>query len=467
MGSLSCLTPEEDDFSMRSSSEKKRLYHFTPSQVVAVGFLAIILLGAFLLMLPCASTTGQVTPFLDALLTATSATCVTGLIVRDTGTYWSAFGQLILLLLIQVGGMGFISIALLINMLRGTKIGLRQRFIMQESAGLPQMAGILRTTGLIFRCMLLFEGGGALLLATQFIPRFGFFRGLWYAVFHSISAFCNAGFDLMGSVTPYSSMTGWVTNPIVNLVLMALIIVGGLGFAAWADVHEQRHHLHRYRLQTKLVLTTTVVLLVFPFVFFLLYEMRQPQWQGLSVGQKVWGALFQAVTPRTAGFNTLDYSAFSAPSLLLTIVLMLIGGSPGSTAGGIKTTTVAAIFLSVRATLLHKGSVGAYGRRLEEPTISRAAVLVFLYLSLFLVGGSAICILDGVSLSSALFESASAVGTVGLSLGLTPTLSAPSHLILIFLMYFGRIGGLTMIYALANPSRQSPAKMPQERVTIG
>lgn len=452
---------------MQSSSPIKPKRRFTPAQIIALGFLAIIFLGTLLLMLPISSRTGQVTPFLDALFTATSATCVTGLVVYDTYSHWSLFGQFVLLVLIQVGGMGFVTIALIINMLRGSKIGLGQRYLMQESVGLPQMGGILRATHWIVRCILLFEGIGALLLATQFIPALGFWRGVWYSVFHSVSAFCNAGFDLMGCDTPFSSMTAWMGNPVINLTLCALIVIGGLGFAVWSDVFRQRTLVRRYRLQTKIVLATSAALLILPFLFFFLYEFRTPQWADLTQGEKFWASLFQAVTPRTAGFNTVDYAKFSGPSLVLTMALMLVGGSPGSTAGGIKTTTIAAVYLSVRSALRRKQDVEAFGRRLEESALAQAMVLITIYVLLFLAGACSISMLDGVPMVAAMFESASAVGTVGLSMGLTPTLSAPSHLILIFMMYLGRVGGLTLLYALADPKKKAPARMPVERISIG
>lgn len=439
----------------------------TPPQVIALGFLCIILLGAVLLTLPAASRDGTATPFLDALFTATSATCVTGLIVYDTYTHWSLFGQAVILLLIQVGGMGFITIALVFNMLRGKKIGLRQRFIMQESIGLPHMAGVLRTTGFIFRCVLLFEGAGAVLLASRFIPKYGFLQGLWYGVFHSISAFCNAGLDLMGQTEAFSSMTAWTDDPVVNLTLMALILLGGIGFVTWLDVYERRRDLRRYRLQTKIVLASTAVLLVLPFLYFFFGELGRPQWQSLSPAERFWGAAFHTVTPRTAGFNTLDYGNFSEVGILVTILLMLTGGAPSSTAGGLKLTTVAAVFLSVRSVLCRKSDVEVFGRRLEDGILSRAMVLITVYGFLFLGGGAVISALDGVPLLYALFESGSAVATVGLSVGLTPGLSAPSHLILIFLMYLGRVGGLTLLYALADPNEAQPARRPQERITIG
>lgn len=439
----------------------------TASQVIALGFMIIILLGAGLLCLPAAARDGTPTPFLDALFTATSATCVTGLVVYDTYSHWSAFGQAVILTLIQMGGLGFVTIGLLVNILRGKKIGLRQRFLMRESLGLPQRDGILRATGFIFRWTATFELAGAVLLATQFIPRFGFWRGLWYGVFHSVSAFCNAGFDLMGIEEPYSSMTGWAANPVVNLTLMALILVGGLGFVVWLDLYQRGLHWRRYRLQTKLVLSATVVLLVFPFLFFLLVELRRPVWSGLSLWDKLWGAAFHTVTPRTAGFNTLDYGAFSETGLLVTILLMLVGGAPGSTAGGLKMTTAAAVFLSVWSVLRKKRDVVAFGRRLEDDVLRRVSVLVTVYMTLFLGGGAVISLLDEVPLLAALFESSSAVATVGLSLGLTPALSAPSHLILIFLMYLGRVGGLTLLYALADPNEAAPGRYPQESIIIG
>ncbi len=446
----------------------QRLRHITPSQVILLGFMGQILFGSLLLMLPVSSRDRVVTPFVDALFTATSATCVTGLVVRDTSSYWSPFGQFVILGLIQVGGMGVVTVALLINILRGQKIGLRQRFIMQESIGAPQMAGILRMTNLILKFTLLFEGIGAVALATQFCPQFGLVKGLWYAVFHSISAFCNAGFDLMGRPGAlYPSIVSYVGNPVVNLTIGGLIVAGGIGFATWSDFREHGLQFHAFRLQSKIILSTTAFLLVVPFLFFLFYEMNLPQWSGLTEWQKFWAAFFQSITPRTAGFNTIDLTMISEPSLMVMIALMLIGGSPGSTAGGFKTTSLAALFLSVRSTLRRRTGVQAFGRRLEDSALSQATVLIFAYVVAFLLGGLAISILDGVPMMSALFETASAVGTVGLSLSLTPTLSLPSHLILIFLMYFGRVGGLTMIYAVANTSRSSPARMPQERMTIG
>lgn len=449
-------------------NEKKRsLRHISPAQFIALGFLLIILAGTFLLQLPAASRDGQPVPFLNALFTATSATCVTGLVTYDTWSHWTLFGQFIILALIQVGGLGFVTIGILFSRLRGKKIGLRQRFLMRESIGLPQMGGVLRATGFLLRWTFTFEAAGAVLLSLRFIPRFGLWRGLWYGVFHSISAFCNAGFDLMGEETPFSSMTGWAGDPVVSLTLVLLILMGGLGFVVWLDLYRNGRRWHRYRLQTKLVLTTTAVLLVIP--FFLLYfcELSRDVWAGLTPGERFLGALFHTVTPRTAGFNTLDYGLFSEPALLLTIVLMLIGGAPGSTAGGMKMTTISAVFLSMRSVLRRRDDVEVYGRRLEPAALGQATVLITLYLALSLCGGAAISALEKVPLMAALFESSSAVATVGLSLGLTPQLGAVSKSILIFLMYLGRIGGLTLLYALADSTRTSPGRLPQEQIAIG
>lgn len=442
------------------------LDRITPARVIILGFLLLILAGAFLLTLPCSSRCGEWTSFLDALFTATSATCVTGLIVYDTVQYWSTFGQLILLILIQIGGMGVVTVAIAISMLSGRKIGLKQRWIMQESISAPQVGGILRMTNRILRGMLCIEGIGTVLLAIRFIPQFGIARGLWYSLFHSISAFCNAGFDLQGNAGAFSSLTHFAADPLVNLVIIALILLGGIGFLTWDDLVRYKWHVRSYHLQTKLVLAATFLLLVLPTLFFFFYEFSRPIWSGIPLGERLLVSLFQAVTPRTAGFNTVDLTQLSESSLLIMILLMLAGGSSGSTAGGIKITTLAVLVLTARSVFLQKDSTQAFGRRLPPDVLRNAVTIFVLYLLLFLSGGIAISCLDGVPLLCALFESASAIATVGLSLGLTPELSTASHLILIFLMYCGRVGGLTLIFAVIH-SERVPAQMPQERITVG
>ena len=440
----------------------------TPARIILIGFALLILAGAVLLTLPIATRDGQGAPFLDALFTATSATCVTGLVVQDTSLYWTVFGQAVIILLIQIGGMGVVTAAVTLSMLAGRKIGLKERWVMQESISAPQVGGIVRRTRFILAATFLMEGIGALLLAVRFVPEMGL-RGIWYAVFHSISSFCNAGFDLMGveAGAPFVSLTGYAGDPLVTLTVAGLIALGGIGFLTWGDVREHKRHLSAYCLQTKLVLTVTALLILLPTLFFLFYEFRLPQWDSLTTGEKVLGAVFQSVTPRTAGYNTVDLTLLSGPSQMIIMLLMLIGASPGSTAGGFKVTTLAVFFLAAKAVFRRKESLQSFGRRLPMETLRSAAAILLMYVGLFLVGGTAICCMEGVPLSAALFETASAIGTVGLTLGITPDLGTASHLILIFLMYFGRVGGLTLIYAVLPDSGAVPSQLPQERITVG
>ena len=439
----------------------------SPARVIIFGFLALILLGTALLMLPVSTRERVGASFFDALFTATSATCVTGLVVHDTATYWSGFGQAVILFLIQVGGMGVVTMAVAIFIFSGKRIGLKQRWVMQESISAPQVGGIVRQTRVILKTAFAIEGVGALILAVHFCPEFGPGRGLWYAVFHSISAFCNAGFDLMGTQAPFSSLTGYTGDVAVNATVMLLIVVGGLGFLTWQDVSAHRFRFKEYRLQSKLILVTTAGLLLFGFLFFLLYEFRLPQWDSLPPSEKFLAAMFQSVTPRTAGFNTVDLARMSEPSKLLTILLMLTGGSPGSTAGGFKTTTFAVLMLSAIAVFRKRPSAQCFGRRVQDGVLQSACAIFLLYLLLFLAGGIVICCIDQVPLMDALFEAASAIGTVGLSLGSTARFSLPCRMILVFLMYFGRVGGLTMIYAFTAGSRAISSQFPQEQVTVG
>ena len=437
----------------------------SPARIIIFGFLLFILAGTVLLMLPFSTREWGGASFFDALFTATSATCVTGLVVHDTATYWSGFGQLVILLLIQVGGMGVVTMAVAISIFSGKRIGLKQRWVMQESISAPQVGGIVRQTRFIVKTAFLIEGLGAVLLAIRFCPQMGP-KGIWYAVFHAISAFCNAGFDLMGREAPYSSLTGYVGDPVVNVTVMLLIVVGGIGFLTWQDISTHRLHFREYRLQSKLILVTTTALLLSGFGFFLLYEFRLPQWAGMTLGERVLASLFQSVTPRTAGFNTVDLAQMSEPGKLLTILLMLTGGSPGSTAGGFKTTTFAVLALSAIAVFRRRHSAQCFGRRVQEGVLQSACAIFWLYMLLFLTGGILICCIDQVPVMETLFEAASAIGTVGLSLGGTARFSAASRMILMFLMYFGRVGGLTMIYAF-TAGRASASQFPQEPVTVG
>ena len=439
----------------------------TPAQIIILGFLLLIAVGTALLMLPVSTNGSGGATFLDALFTATSATCVTGLVVQDTALYWSWFGQAVILILIQIGGMGVVTMAVAIFIFAGKRISLKQRWVMQESISAPQVGGIVRQTRFILKTALAMETAGAVLLALRFCPGMGA-KGLWYAVFHSISAFCNAGFDLMGAYSgPCTSLTGWTADWLVNLAIILMIVLGGIGFMSWQDFREHKWRLRAMRMQTKVILSTTGILLVGGFLYFYFYEFHQPQWRELGAGERFWAALFQTVTPRTAGFNTVDLGEMTPTSQLMTMFLMLVGGSPGSTAGGFKTTTLAVLLLTTAAVFRRRDTAHCFGRRIQDEAVHSATALLVIYLMLALVGGSLICCIDGIPLMGALFESSSAVATVGLSLGYTGGLSTVSRLILILLMYFGRVGGLTVIYAVTVRGTGKIAQFPQERITVG
>ncbi|MCD7866702.1 MAG: Trk family potassium uptake protein [Clostridiales bacterium] len=438
---------------------KKKL---SSARIIILGFAAAILAGSLLLMLPVSSREAGGTGFMDALFTAASAVCVTGLVVRNTATYWSVFGQAVILALIQVGGMGVVTMAVTVYMVSGKQITLKQRTTLQESISAPGVGGIVKLTGFILRVTLCAEFLGAVLLAPFFCGKFGVPLGLWYALFHAVSAFCNAGFDLMGIQGEFSSLTGFAGNPAVNLVIMALIIMGGIGFLTWQDIRKNHLHFRRYRMQSKVVLVTSAVLIVLPALYFFFFEFGD-----LSPGNRVLGSLFQSVTLRTAGFNTLDLTKVSEGGLMIMIILMLVGGSPGSTAGGMKTTTFAVMFSTAISVFSRREHTNFFGRRVEESVIRNAATIVTLYTTLFLTGGILISRLEGLPLMTCLFETASAVGTVGLTLGITPQLGMISRGILIFLMYTGRVGGLTLIFSALSGRRGDTARLPQERLTVG
>ena len=438
---------------------KRRLSSF---QIIILGFAGVILLGTLLLMLPISTVDRCATPFHEALFTATSAVCVTGLVVQDTGSYWSAFGQSVILTLIQIGGLGVVTVAASFALLSGRKISLMQRSTMQDAISAPKVGGIVRLTQFILRGTFLIELVGVLAMLPAFCRDYGWY-GIWMAVFHSISAFCNAGFDILGTNNNlYPSLTDYVRNPVVNITIILLIITGGIGFLTWDDACENKLHFHRYRMQSKVILITTFTLIVFPALFFFFVD-----FESLPLGERIQAALFQSVTPRTAGFNTVNLSAMSGASLGVMIFLMLIGGSPGSTAGGMKTTTLAVLLANATATFRQRDSAQFFGRRVDCGAIKTAATILTLYLVLFFGGAVFISVYENLPLSSCLYETASAVGTVGLTLGITPQLRIPSQAVLIVLMYLGRVGGLTLIYAAVPSKKIGNAKLPQERITIG
>lgn len=438
---------------------KKRL---SSSQIIILGFAGVILFGSILLTLPFSTRDGHGALFSDALFTATSAVCVTGLVVQDTATYWSTFGQAVIIALIQIGGMGVVTVAIAISSFSGKQISLKQRSTMQEAISAHKVGGIVRLTGFIIKMTIIFELLGAVIMAPTFCKEFGVLKGIWYAVFHSISAFCNAGFDLMGAKTPYSSLTYFVDNPVINFVIMSLIIIGGIGFMTWDDIKVNKYHVRKYRMQSKVILITTVLLISLPALYFFLFEFGDK-----PMGERIWSSLFQSVTPRTAGFNTADLTLISETGTAITIMLMLIGGSPGSTAGGMKTTTLAVLFSTAISVFRRREHTHFFGRRVNDDTIRNAATILMMYVILFLTGGFLISRIESLPLLTCLYETASAIGTVGLTLGITPNLGIASQIILIVLMYIGRVGGLTLIFSALSGNQGNTARLPQEKITVG
>ena len=436
--------------------------HITSFQIIILGFLSVIILGSILLMLPIATRDGKGAVFSDALLTATSTVCVTGLVIHDTATYWSIFGQCVILILIQIGGMGIVTVAVSVAMFSGRKIGLMQRSTMQEAVSAHHLGGIVRLTKFILKTTVCIELIGAALLLPTFIRDFGMMRGIWYALFHSVSAFCNAGFDLIGVKEPFSSLTSYSSQPFFNFTVMALIMIGGIGFLTWEDIKNNKFHFRKYRMQSKVILTVTGILIILPALYFFFFE-----YQSLPLGERILVSLFQSVTTRTAGFNTTDLTSFSETGQMLMILLMLIGGSPGSTAGGIKTTTIAVLVSSALSVFRKEEDTLLFKRSISEDTVKSAATILLLYIGLFIGGGMIISRLENIPLLPALFETASAIGTVGLSLGITSQLGIVSQFILIVLMFFGRVGGLTLIFATMTKTAANAAKYPQEKMTVG
>ena len=434
----------------------------TPFQVITFSFFFVILLGSILLYLPVSRADTGPGSFLDALFTSGSAVCVTGLAVQNTGTYWSAFGKTVILVLIQIGGLGVITVVITASLFSGRRIGLRQRDLMQNAINAPHLGGIIRFTRFLLVFTVVTECVGALCLAPVFIPRYGLADGMAKSLFHSISAFCNAGFDTLDNRGTFASLTLYRTSIPVNVVIMLLIIIGGLGFFTWEDLLKNRFRLKKLQMQTKLIISTTVMLIFVPAILFFFLEFTKG---GLK--ERFLLSLFQSVTTRTAGFNTADIGSLHEGSRLIMILLMLIGGSPGSTAGGIKTTTGAVLLFALIRNIKGNKNIRVFGRAVTDGTVSEAYTLFFLYLFLFLTGSLTISTLEGFPIIDCMFECASALGTVGLTTGITPSLGAASRLILIFFMYFGRVGGLTLAYAAMQASKPEPGKLPDAHVMIG
>lgn len=443
----------------KKSNIKKRLSSF---QVILLGFAGVILLGALLLMLPISSAERVITPFNEALFTSTSAVCVTGLVVKDTGSYWSAFGQAVIITLIQIGGLGVVTIAASFSMLAGRRISLMQRSTMQDAISAPKVGGIVKLTKFIITGTFIIEAVGAVSMMPVFCKNFGA-KGIWMSVFHSVSAFCNAGFDILGTEgNQFCSLTPYTSNPVINITVMLLIVIGGIGFLTWDDICNNKFKIKKYSMQSKIILLTSLILILLPAIYFFIFD-----YSDYSIGNRLLASLFQSITTRTAGFNTTDLTKLTRPSQAIMIFLMLVGGSPGSTAGGLKTTTMAVLILNAFACFKRKENVCAFGRRIDDSVIKNAATIVMMYITLFFIGGVSICTIEKLPLVASLFETASAIGTVGLTLGITPKLSLASQLILIVLMYLGRVGSLTLIYATLSGKKQINAKLPLDKITVG
>ena len=438
---------------------KKRLSSF---KLIVLGFAAVIFVGALLLMLPVSSVSGTQTPFHEALFTSVSAVCVTGLVVQDTGSYWSSFGQAVILLLIQTGGLGVITVAVSFAILSGRKISLMQRSTMQDAISAPKIGGIVRLTKFSVQGTLFIELLGMTAMLPVFFRDYGI-KGIWMAAFHSVSAFCNAGFDLLGtSSQPFVSLSRYIANPLINLVIMLLIIIGGIGFLTWDDICTHKWHIRRYRVQSKVILWTSALLIIIPAVFFFVVDFT-----GSSTGTRLLASTFQSVTTRTAGFNTLDIGSLTEGGKLLTIILMFIGGGSGSTAGGVKMATIFVLLLHLRSTLLRTTGTNIFGRRIEDDTITKATALLCTYLFAGLAATLAICGMQGFPLGDTLFEVISAICTAGMTTGLTGQLNFISRLIIIFLMYIGRLGSLSFALSFTDHKKLTHIMQPVERINIG
>ena len=436
-----------------------------PVQTLALGFAFIILIGAVLLMLPI-SNNNEPLSFLNSLFTAASATCVTGLAVADTYTQFSLFGQIVILALIQIGGLGFMAVAIAISLAAHKKIGLKQRGLLMEAMNSPELGGVVRIMVRSLKYTFIFELAGAVLLSIRFIPMFGFWQGAWFGIFHSVSAFCNAGFDLMGIITPSASLTIFADDPLVLITIMCLITIGGIGFLVWNDIAEHKLKISRYRLHAKIALSVSLVLIIAGAAFYLVFE-NNGAFSGMTAGEKILLAFFCSVTSRTAGFATLDYSSMTQNGTLLTSLLMFIGASPGSTGGGIKSTTFLVIILTLISYIRGREDLNIFDRRLEHSVLQKTFSTVTLYLTCTIVAMFIIMAAQNLSFVDTAFESISAMSTVGLSRGVTSQLVPVSRIVDILLMYIGRVGSLSVALALSGHSRTAPVKKPEEKISIG
>jgi len=449
---------------------KTKLIHFSPLQAIAIGFATLIILGAIILSLPISTNIGQSVRFIDALFTAASAVCVTGLVVFDTNVTWSAFGQIVIIILIQVGGLGIMSAATLFSLFLGRRIGLKERLAIQESLNEFTLTGIVRIFKKILLGAFVVEIAGALILSTKLIPLYGFGKGVGKSMFHSISAFCNAGFDIFGrSGNEFVSLTSFNRDPVILFTISFLIIIGGLGFIVWKDIIANKR-FSNFMLHTKVVLLTTLILIVTGTILLYVFEHNNPQTlKELSVWSKIINAFFHSVTPRTAGYNSIPVDGLTEPSKLLTILLMFIGGASGSTAGGIKVTTFSIITFATLSYIKGNNDVNLFGRKVPETIIKKSIPIITLSIVLVFITTMILLVNDEGSFMQVLFESVSAFGTVGLSTGITPGLNIISKLQIIITMFFGRIGPLSavIIISASQGHKNPPYKFPEGKIGVG
>ncbi|HBK03553.1 MAG TPA: potassium uptake protein, TrkH family [Clostridiales bacterium] len=447
---------------------EKRPKNLSTTKIIALAFGLIILAGALLLNLPAASRNGVSAGFLPALFTATSATCVTGLSLFDTWSQWSGFGQIVLLCLIQIGGLGFMSAATLVGFLLRRKIGLKQRLVMAQALSVGDINGIVRLQRMVLFGSFSVEGIGALILLFRFWPEYGFVRALKWGVFHAVSAFCNAGFDIFGCLNPGASVMEFQSDPVVLLTLSALIIIGGLGFLVWEEILKKKH-FRRFTVYTKLVLATTLCLILAAWGLTCLIEWNNPgTLGGMALGDKLLNGFFQAVTLRTAGFASFDQARLTEGGKAIAMFFMLIGGSSGSTAGGLKTVTFVVLVLFLAARVRGNNRVCVFHRSIPQGQVLDAMTLGFLMISLMLLGGVFLSVTSPVSFTDALYETASALGTVGLTAGATGRLSQASQILIIVFMYFGRVGLLTISMGfLARDKAEERFRYAETNLLIG
>lgn len=457
--------------SLESDKNTSKTKKISPTQMMVLGFASIICMGAILLNLPIASQSGESIGLLDAFFTATSAVCVTGLIVVDTATHWTVFGQLVIIILIQIGGIGFMTVATMFALIARKKINLKERLLIQESFNQFNLSGLVKLTKHVFLITLTIEIVGAMTLMIEFVPRLGLIKGIWYSLFHSISAFCNAGFDLMGAVSgPFTSLTSFVGNPIVMITISLLIVLGGLGFPVILDIMKNRKY-SKLNVNSKVVLSTTMILIIMGTITIFVLEFNNANTvKSLGFGTKVLASIFQSITARTAGFNSIDLAVMHEAGIFIIIMLMFIGASPASTGGGVKTSTLATIVLYIKSFIMNKDDVDVFERRIETGTIRKAITIFSVGIVIVTVGTLMLLVIQPkFTFIESMFEIVSAFTTAGLSIGGSPNLNIAGKMLIIMYMFLGRVGSLTVFMAFISrkKSKNYNIRYPEGKVLVG